>query len=713
MPTYYKRDNTGTTDWSLATSWSTVSSISAINTGTFPVSTTADPVIFDANSSDCTVNTVNRTCTSITFAAYTNTITMSFNITVSGNITFGASMQVNAVGSGILIMNATGTLTSNGYIWSKEFRFNGTSQTFTIASDMTFGGVLSTTGAVTTVTLAGSRTITCNSGVTATIGINGIGTTLRIAGGTTSGAFGSCDLVLYTGAITLGTISKSGASFTYTAGTVNATAAAIGLSGTVTVSLGSNVVFGIGSSIAGGGVYTFNDDLWIAGNLSLTGGAHSATYNTSTSKKIYCWGLSGTTNINNPFLTSSTLPTIVFNGTGSVSWNGNFALPIIINTLGTLNFSAILNLGSINYANSVTYTLGTITTSSLAYIFLAYNTTLNMSGVTLPAGVRVGVSGAGGLSVILLSDLNLTGTLSFEGTSAVPINGAFNVNIGGGLFIGSSAAVSGNATLKMVGTGSWAASTAPTFNQSLEISTSGTITLSGVLNHSGNIVYTGGTVFSTGSTLNRASGTMTINASGFNLATLNLTGNCQFLGTNGFTITNLNCTTATVVSRWTPTNEYIITNSILSGQADGISKITYTSSNNAVVAASFATSVMNVTSVTYGTISVGDTVFGVGIGTGVTVLSQATGTTGGVGTYNLSATIGTLVGRTIITSPNTASYPKITLNNGATQSIYYTNAIDVDSNNGQTIWSFGSTLLRAFNWNIGTKPNGFSFAWVR
>jgi hypothetical protein len=175
---------------------------------------------------------------------------------------------------------------------------------------------------------------------------------------------------------------------------------------------------------------------------------------------------------------------------------------------------------------------------------------------------------------------------------------------------------------------------------------------------------------------------------------------------------NLNCVTATVVSRWTPTNEYIITNSILSGQADGISKITYTSSNNAVVAASFATSIMTVTSVVYGTISVGDTVFGEGIAAGVTVASFGTGS-GGIGTYVLSASIGTLSVRTIITSPNTASYPKITLNNGATQSIYYTNAIDVDSNNGQTIWSFGSTLLRAFNWNVGSRPNGFSFTWVR
>jgi hypothetical protein len=121
---------------------------------------------------------------------------------------------------------------------------------------------------------------------------------------------------------------------------------------------------------------------------------------------------------------------------------------------------------------------------------------------------------------------------------------------------------------------------------------------------------------------------------------------------------------------------------------------------------------MNVSAVIYGTISVGDTVFGEGIGIGVTVDSQTSGTTGGVGSYNLSSSVGGLTVRTIITSPNTTSYPKITLNNLGAQTIYYTNAIDVDSTNGQTIWSFSSTLLRAFNWNMGTRPGGFSYTWV-
>jgi hypothetical protein len=635
---------------------------------------------------------------------------MSFNLTVSGNITFGASM--NVFGSGILIMNASGTLTSNGYVWSNEFRFNGTSQTFTIASDMTFGGVLSTTGAVTSVTLAGARTITCNSGVTAPVFLGGVGTTIRIAGGTTSGNFSSCDLVLYSGTITLsGTLTKAGASFIYTAGTVTATSCLLSLTGTVTVSLGSNVVFGGGCAIGSSGVYTFNDDLWVAGNLSLTGPSHLATYNTTTSKKIYCWGLSGTTSQNDPFLTSSTRPAVEFNGTGNIAWTGNFGLPVIINTLGTLNFSSTLTLGSVSVTITATYVLGNITTSALTFIFNCLRAILDMSSVTLPSGILFTAS-VSGANITLLSNLNFTGTLTIVGGIGSQINGAFNVNIGGGLNLAGTGAVNGTASLRLVGTGIWSSSSNQVFTQSLEIDTLGSITLSGTINHTGNLLYTKGTIVSTGSTFIRA-GTMTVNSSGFNLGALNLTGFSRFLGTNGFTMASLNCTTTGLISLWKAPNEYIITTAFNSGQADGINRITYSSSNNAVVTASFSTSVMNVTAVTSGVISVGDTVFGEGIAAGVTVLSQATGATGGIGTYNLSASIGTLVGRTIITSPNTASYPKITLNNGASQSIFYTNAIDVDSTNGQTIWSFGSRLLRAFNWNVGSRPNGFSFTWVR
>jgi hypothetical protein len=729
MPTYYKRDNTGTTDWNLSTSWSTVGSTSSTNSGTFPSSTTADPVIFDANSSDCTVNSINRTCTSITFAGYTNTITMSFNITVSGNITFGAIMQVHPVGSGILIMNASGTLTSNGFVWPKEFRFNGTSQTFTIASDMTFGGVLSTTGAVTAVNLAGSRTITCNSGVTATITIAGAGTTLRIAGGTTSGGFSTCDLVLYSGTIILGSISKGAASFIYTAGTVDATGSSLSLSGAVTVSLGSNVVFNSCTMSTGINI-TFNDDLWIAGNLSLSSaGNYSATFSTATSKRIYCWGLSGATNQNDPFAIASTKPTVVFNGTGAMDWGGPFGLPIIIDAgAGTLNFARTLTLGSVNVFQTTTYTSGNITATGTAatYIFSCLKTTLDMSGITLPSGVQSAVSGITGASVTLLSNLNFTGTLRITGTNVVPYNGAFIVNVGGGLLLDGSAGVLGSATIRLTGTGTWSTPTNPGFTMPIVIDTpSGSITLSGSVSHTGNLLYTTGNIISSGSTLFRG-GTMTINSSSLTLNSLVCSANSIFTGSNGFDINNLTVNPG-VNTVWGGGNTYNILQSltsvdtqILNGTAPN--RALFTGTNNAVFTARvFPATTLEVTSFIYGSgnLKAGDYVYTNGYST-PWLISSTGSAQGGVGNYTVVSNGVTVASRTFVDSGSGAPRPYVRLSTSATQNVLATNAVDVDSSQGQTIIVMPNQtvsgtyyyLQNATNWNPFTAPKTSGYTWV-
>lgn len=695
MATLYFR-STGT-NWGTAGDWSTTASPTYTG-GSVP--TAADDVIFEAASANCIVNTSNRVCKSITFAAYTNTITMSFNITVSGAITFGASMLV--LGSGSIGSIVTSTITPNGFAWPNTFTLGGTSQTYTLASNMTLNGQLTCSG--TTALTINSNTLICNNGAffqTATSGT----TTIEIKGGNFSGTCNNTLNLNSTGTITLnGSIGRSSGTLTYVAGTINNSGNhSLSYTGG-SINVGNNIIWG--SITMGSGTITLVNNLHTSGSLvTVNGGIWNGAYT------IYCTGITQNNTTNNMYGTA----TVELTGTGTwqmTTSNVAWGFDTVINCgAGTLTINTGRTFGSTVRVATLTYTSGTV---NCLGVMTFYNCILATNGMNFN-NVGLGTSGAGVTSVTLTNNLTVVGDCTLRGNAAFTVNGN-TANIGGSLInamVGTT--VGGTTTFNMNGTGNIQTTGTPTsWTSPITInSTAGTITWLGTNGYGGNLTYTAGTIVSTSSIINRNSGTMTINASGFNLATLNLTGTCQFLGTNGFTITNLNCTTAAVVSRWTPTNEYIITNSILSGQADGISKITYTSSNNAVVAASFATSIMTVTSVTYGTISVGDTVFGEGIGTGVTVLSQATGTTGGVGTYNLSTVIGALVGRTIITSPSTASYPKITLNNGATQSIYYTNAIDVDSNNGQTIWSFGSTLLRAFNWNIGTKPNGFSFAWVR
>lgn len=65
--------------------------------------------------------------------------------------------------------------------------------------------------------------------------------------------------------------------------------------------------------------------------------------------------------------------------------------------------------------------------------------------------------------------------------------------------------------------------------------------------------------------------------------------------------------------------------------------------------ASFATTVMTVTSVTSGGVRVGDTVVAAGVTTGTTVVSFGTGS-GGLGTYNLSTTPGTIAAEAVSTT---------------------------------------------------------------
>lgn len=191
MATLYFR-STGT-NWGNAGDWSTTSPV--YTGGSVP--TAADDVIFEAASANCIVNTVNRLCRSITFATYTNEIQMSFNITVSGNITFGASMQVNASGSGAMICSTTSTITTNGFVWPNPFNFGvtGISQTYTLADNMEVNGLVTCVG-TTALTINGAAfTLTCNGGLVCTTATSGTAT-IRLRGGNWSG---SCNNTLKLG----------------------------------------------------------------------------------------------------------------------------------------------------------------------------------------------------------------------------------------------------------------------------------------------------------------------------------------------------------------------------------------------------------------------------------------------------------------------------------------------------------------------------------
>jgi hypothetical protein len=153
--------------------------------GVVPLST--DTVAFTATSGNLTVN-VASICAGFDMTNYSagKTITFTSALTVNGSFNMGSGSYTQAGASGI-IMGASGTITSNGVTWSRTLNFTGTSQTYTLAGDITTSGLL-TFSPTTTMTFAGAYNINVLAGLTVSgvsnAVISGTSTAIIIKGGT-------------------------------------------------------------------------------------------------------------------------------------------------------------------------------------------------------------------------------------------------------------------------------------------------------------------------------------------------------------------------------------------------------------------------------------------------------------------------------------------------------------------------------------------------
>jgi hypothetical protein len=211
-------------NWGTSGNWAATSG----GAGGAGVPTNSDDVFFDANSPGCTVNTSARVCKSIDFTGYTNTLTMSNIITVSGDIVLQAAQSSRIAGSAALKMNASGTITSNGGTWPNPFTFIG-SLTATLSGDFTVNGLLASgeTSTSPVVTLNGD-TLICNGGLSMQHKITGTADILAQNGifnaNTTIATIAIPFTVQATGTVTLQTLAFLGTTFVYTSGTVVSTA---------------------------------------------------------------------------------------------------------------------------------------------------------------------------------------------------------------------------------------------------------------------------------------------------------------------------------------------------------------------------------------------------------------------------------------------------------------------------------------------------------
>lgn len=215
---------------------------------------------------------------------------------------------------------------------------------------------------------------------------------------------------------------------------------------------------------------------------------------------------SNTINISENLTLNSSVSGMTFSGTtnliltGTGTWTGsstNIQLRnnLTINTVGTITISGIVyyNTGTLTYTAGTVVTTGSTLNCALSTTFNCSNMngviTNKWNNVTFSAGTQT-----------LSSNLNIGGNLTTQ-TSAIVINGLFNVNVGGNLAI--NIGTSGTSTIVLNNTGTW--STTNYLSNNLTINTSGNITIgANIYYNTGTLLYTAGIVNTTtnNSTLN-------------------------------------------------------------------------------------------------------------------------------------------------------------------------------------------------------------------
>jgi hypothetical protein len=339
-------------NWGDTANWSDTSG----GTGGFSVPTNVDDVFFDANSGNCTVNASARTAKTLDFTGYTNTITMTFGITVSGNVTLAAGMTI--AGASGLTINATGNLTSNGKTWPNNLTLNTTT-----GLTHTFTDTWTNTGTIATGT-SGTATITLLADLNAD-GIINIQNTVTINGTYNLNANNGI-LIYFLGALNQGT-------------------------GTTTLNINGGS-WGNGTSNGSGSI---NINTNINGNITINqatfGGSKTLTY------------ISGSVTCINSFTTSTTTLNV-----SGITWN-NLNLGSSITIQSDLNINGLLNLQSSNVTVTGAFNINASGGLSINSILtFSGNATLNLLGGTWSQ------SGQLRLNTNINGNVTISGTVSYN-----------------------------------------------------------------------------------------------------------------------------------------------------------------------------------------------------------------------------------------------------------------------------------------------------------
>jgi hypothetical protein len=642
---------------------------------------TADDVILAVTSGNITVSDA-RACRTFVATNYINTFKINNGITLSvsnNTITLGSGMTYDQTTTGVLSNIIDGSIATT-------INFNGI-----VIPNLTLG----TNGGTNT------RIVTCN------------GTTPTVKNLVINNGFSSYN-------VRLGNVLNVNTSLTMTLGKigVGSLGSAVNLIGNVAVS-GSGTIGII--TVSSGGTLNMSSNLFIE-NITFSGtGAlihnnrtvnfvftafNGIVINTST---VEWWNVNVTTstctftsnlNVGNDFndtgsdFTSSAGVTI--NVKGNISFGGNGAA-LVSNLLGIITITAF-GTGSVTMVNSYQV-------AGLRLIIGALST-----GYTLGSATRLNFTTTGTNSLTLVGN---TATASFFSTTAMTLTSlwTFDVNrtaTGGSEIILPNLNVGGGSGIV----------TLVTETKCSNFSTTGGVVLGGAkLLVSGNIAVTSfiqgtSTIEMTGGVARTMSipdlrSNLIINKSGGVAVTslVNMLINAAItlsLNTNTIFGTTLVTLVQAAITINNPSASPFYDITINGGNAYTFNHLITISRNLTLIATSG--------NITFGG-TAGWTCANLLCPTPNRTITLVAGVTYTTTTNaNMLGTAAQPI--TMISSSPAATRAIWTLNQGATQSMVYVNGRAIDSNAGQTIWTFGgviTTALVPLNWNVGARPAPYGF----
>jgi len=409
--------------WNSSSSWALTSG----GVGGSGIPTATDDVIFDINSPACTISTTVGVCLSFNATTYTNTITFTVGLIISGNITLGASM--NFAGAGTLTVNASSTMTSNGKTLGVPLTLNNLtpiSNIYTLVDNWTINAVFTTTANANglTHTINGNnifclKGFTINTGSSSSSSLTTGSTVIQITGpgniitsSNTTGGLGNNFIINAPGSniVISGNLYYKTGTFKYIAGTITTSASSLTITGSCSLDMnngGLNYQTPFSLATTTNSTITMLSDFYV-NSINLSGGPIINGFT------IYNQG-----GMNAQTGNSSGTTILVFKGTGTITGSGNISFPLVFDSGANTITLAQVTMTS----GSITYTSGIINATNLVQI--SNGMKLSTAGMTFNNLSILGSSATytlnGLLSVngiLLFSNSNYT----FNGTSGFTAN---------------------------------------------------------------------------------------------------------------------------------------------------------------------------------------------------------------------------------------------------------------------------------------------------